>query len=184
MKILSGEHGEWMKQTNFELATHTPLMIHIPGLTEKGIVSEHLTEFVDIFPTLVEAAGLPAIPLCPENSAEVKVCREGMSLMPLISDPQHIDWKTRVFSQYPRGKDVMGYSMRTEHFRYTEWVGFLSEPEYTPVWDDLVGTELYDHRVDPGENKNVADLAEYNEIQKDLKGWLHKGWRHAHVSMA
>ena len=68
-----GEHGEWSKHTNFELATHAPMMVHIPGLTDKGIVTEKLTEFVDLFPTLVDAAGLPSIGKCPENSSAVKV---------------------------------------------------------------------------------------------------------------
>ena len=49
------------------------MMVHIPGLTNKGIVTEKLTEFVDLFPTLVDAAGLPSVPLCPEKSKNVKV---------------------------------------------------------------------------------------------------------------
>ena len=32
-----GEHGEWCKHTNFELATHAPMMIRVPGLTDKGM---------------------------------------------------------------------------------------------------------------------------------------------------
>ena len=68
-----GEHGEWCKHTNFELATHAPMMVHVPGLTDKGIVTEKLTEFVDLFPTLVDAAGLPSMPKCPENSSAIKV---------------------------------------------------------------------------------------------------------------
>ena len=46
--------------------------------------SESLVEFVDIFPTLVEAAGLPSLEKCPENSRNVSVCREGMSLLGLV----------------------------------------------------------------------------------------------------
>ena len=60
-----GEHAEWCKQTNFELATHAPMMIYVPNLTDKGIViSEQLTEYDDLFPTLVEAAGLSKLSLC------------------------------------------------------------------------------------------------------------------------
>ena len=51
-----GEHGEWSKHTNFEIATHAPMMLHIPGLTDNGTATEELVEFVDLFPTLVEAA--------------------------------------------------------------------------------------------------------------------------------
>lgn len=68
-----GEHGEWCKHTNFELATRAPMMLNIPGLTDRGLQSDALVEFVDIFPTIVEAAGLPAPILCPEDSR--KVCQ-------------------------------------------------------------------------------------------------------------
>ena len=51
-----GEHGEWTKHTNFELATHAPMMVRMPGVTDNGIQTEALTEFVDLFPTLAELA--------------------------------------------------------------------------------------------------------------------------------
>ena len=46
--------------------------------------SESLVEFVDIFPSLVEAAGLGSLEKCPANSRNVSVCREGMSLLSLV----------------------------------------------------------------------------------------------------
>jgi iduronate 2-sulfatase len=45
-------------------------MVHIPGKTDKGIVTEKLVEFVDLFPTLVEAADFKPLPLCPEDSTK------------------------------------------------------------------------------------------------------------------
>ena len=36
-------------------------------MTDGGIMTEHLSELVDLFPTLAEAAGLPKIPVCPEH---------------------------------------------------------------------------------------------------------------------
>jgi len=68
-----GEHGEWCKHTNFELATRAPMMLGIPRLTDGGLQSDALVEFVDVFPTVVEAAGLPVPMLCPEDSR--KVCK-------------------------------------------------------------------------------------------------------------
>ena len=176
-----GEHGEWSKHTNFELSTHAPMMIHIPGLTDSGIVTESLTEFVDLFPTLVEAAGLPTVPLCPENASMVEVCHEGSSLIPLIKNPA-IKWKDASFSQFPRqlGTDtVMGYTMRTTNFRYTEWVRFRYFPEYKPDWSSLFGVELYDHRSDPEENHNVAFQSSYNHLRQELSRLLRGGWRQA-----
>ena len=176
-----GEHAEWCKQTNFELATHAPMMIHIPGLTDKGIVTEQLTEFVDLFPTLVEAAGLDQLTICPENSSAVALCREGESLFPLIRNSS-APWKHAAFSQYPRdhnGTNVMGYTMRTDQYRYTEWVDFSGPPHYKPDWSKQYGTELYDHKVDPYEDINKANDASYAKIRLTLSKQLHAGWRAA-----
>lgn len=157
------------------------MMIHVPGLTDKGIAVEQLTEYVDLFPTLADAAGLPALDLCPENSSMVQLCREGSSLMPLVHSSKS-PWKRRVFSQYPRdGNHIMGYSMRTARYRYTEWARFEGKPEYRPDWDKLDGVELYDHGTDPEENHNRADDPGYKLIRKGLSTLLHQGWRHAIV---
>ena len=157
------------------------MMIHIPGRTDQGIVTEHLTEFVDLYPTLVEAAGLPPLPVCPENSTLVPLCREGNSLMPLIENAARPDWKNRVFSQYPRDGNIMGYTMRTEQYRYTEWVAFEGEPVYKPVWEKVAGVELYDHQKDPEENRNEANNVMYEEIRKELSKMLHQGWRYSNT---
>jgi len=106
-----GKNGEWSKHTNFEQAVHSPMIIRIPGLTDGGIVSDHIVEFVDLYPTLVEAASLGSVPLCPENSSHVPVCTEGASLLPLISGKTTN--KSYAFSQWPR-KGMMGYTIRTD----------------------------------------------------------------------
>ena len=172
-----GEHGEWCKQTNFEIANHAPMMIHVPGLTDNGVVTEQLTEFVDLFPTLVDAAELPALTLCPRNSENIEVCTEGASFLPLMSDP-NANWKTAAFSQFPRrGTDVMGYSIRTDRYRYTEWASFRGTPVYIPDWNILSGVELYDHQDDPEENVNLASDPQYEEIRQQLSDRLRSGWR-------
>ncbi|ELU07221.1 hypothetical protein CAPTEDRAFT_18188 [Capitella teleta] len=178
-----GEHGEWSKQTNFELATHAPMMVHIPGVTDKGIVTEHITEYVDLFPTLVEAAGFPSLPVCPRDSSNVTLCTEGESLMPLVLSNSSKDWKDVAFSQFPRSHQkigsVMGYTMRTPSFRYTEWVKFSNEPKFEPDWNALHGVELYDHRTDPEENHSRAHDASYKSIREMLSRQLRAGWRGA-----
>ena len=96
-----------------------------------------LVEFVDIYPTLAELAGLPLPPHL-----------EGTSFAPLLANPGQ-PWKKAVFSQYLRpGKDkFMGRSIRTDRWRYTEWVDAKNES---------AGIDLYDETDDPGENVNVA----------------------------
>ena len=174
-----GEHGEWCKHTNFELATHAPLMIHVPGLTDHGIQTEALTEFADLFPTLVDVAGLPKLPLCPEDSSNIKLCTEGSSLLPLMQST-NIAWKPRVFSQYPRdGAHIMGYTVRTDRYRYTEWVKFTGPPHYKPIWSKVFGVELYDHQSDPEENVNQAYNPDLKDLIEELSRDLHTGWRGA-----
>ena len=98
----------WCKHTNFELDTRAPLIIAAPGMRAAGQKTDALTEFVDIYPTLCAVAGLPL----PKHL-------EGTSAAPLLDRPA-LRWKTAAFSQYPRGA-VMGRSMRTARWRYTEW---------------------------------------------------------------
>ena len=47
----------------------------------QSMFSENLVEFVDILPTLVEAAGLPELKKCPVDSRKITICREGTSLL-------------------------------------------------------------------------------------------------------
>eukprot|EP00039_Didymoeca_costata_P009230 m.121798 g.121798 ORF g.121798 m.121798 type:complete len:637 (+) comp14408_c0_seq1:78-1988(+) len=94
-----GEHGIWGKITNFELGTHTALIIHIPGYTPYH--STAFVEFVDIFPTLADMAGIEVPPLCPVSSSTVSLCTEGISLRPLF-EKVNATVKTASFSQYPR----------------------------------------------------------------------------------
>jgi arylsulfatase A-like enzyme len=131
-----GEEGLWCKHTNFEIAARAPLIISLPGQKTAGQKSDALVEFVDVYPTLVELAGLkPAQGL------------EGTSLVPLINEPSK-PWKSAAFSQFPRAGGIMGYSMRTNRYRYTEWQDKQGK---------VVARELYDHQTDPAETKNVVE---------------------------
>ena len=149
-------------------------MMHIPGVTDGGMETDHLVEMVDLFPTLVEAAGFPQLPQCPLNSSSVSLCTEGTSLLPLFQDPMS-PVKDAAFSQFPRWKDqVMGYTMKTDQYRYTEWARL---PDGEPNWGRLAGKELFDHDVDTGENYNRVNVASYSGIIKELSERLRRGWR-------
>ena len=153
-----GEHDIWCKHTNFEEATHAPLIISAPNQQNKGAKTEALAEFVDIYPTLCDLAGIPA----PKDL-------EGTSLAPVMENPKR-PWKKAAFSQYPRPDNVMGYSMRTDRYRYTEWQKKGSDP---------VAVELYDYRTDPQGNVNIAGLPESRGVVKELAGQLKAGWKAA-----
>jgi arylsulfatase A-like enzyme len=91
-----GEHGAWCKHTNFENDTHAPLICRAPGQKAPGRHAKGLVEFVDIYPSLCELAGLPL----PSHL-------EGTSFAPLLNAPEQ-PWKTAAFSQYPRGGGCHG----------------------------------------------------------------------------
>lgn len=143
-----GEYGQWAKHTNFEIDTRVPLVARIPGMKASGKKTNALVEFVDIYPFLCEAVGLPKPPHL-----------QGTSFMPLLSKPA-MAWKKTAFSQYPRGGGVMGYSMRTDRYRYTKWL----KPD-----GSVVATELYDLRKDPRASVNVAQEAAYAKALPELE---------------
>ena len=154
-----GDEGIWTKHTNFEIATRAAMMISIPGMKHAGEKTSALTEYVDIYPTLVELCGLKQ-----PNGLE------GTSFVPLIEDPSR-PWKKAAFSQYPREqKNVMGYSIRTDTWRYTEWVTRDAKRE-------VIARELYDQENDPLEKVNIA--AQQPEAVKRLSEQLAKGWKGA-----
>jgi arylsulfatase A-like enzyme len=155
-----GEHGEWAKHSNVENDTNAPLLLAAPGMKAVGKHSRALVEFVDVFPTLSELAGLPL----PSHL-------EGVSFKPLLDNPE-MPWKPAAFSQYPRGKDRMGYSMRTERYRFTVWVG---RQDHSRI--DFI--ELYDHQTDPQENVNIAKRPANAELVKQLMEQWKAGWKAA-----
>ena len=169
-----GENNEWAKHTNFERATHVPLIILAPSATRNSS-TDALTELVDVYPTLADLAGLPVPPVCPMNSSDVAACTEGASVAALVRDPT-TQWKNASFSQWPKGKG-MGYTMRTAQYRYTEWVGY-DHSKYGPVWDQVSGRELYDFVNDPDETQNLVDHPQVQQTVQQLKAQLHAGWRH------
>ena len=163
-----GDHNLWCKHSNFEQATHAPLLISAPGIAPSKVNTP--TEFVDIFPTLCDLAKL-----------NIPSKLDGKSLVPAMKNPSK-PVKEFSVSQYPRsGPDseserlgyadakYMGYSIRTERYRYTIWMkdNFRSTQIFNK--DLLVGTELYDYQKDPEERINVIDIKEYAAIVKTLK---------------
>jgi iduronate 2-sulfatase len=200
-----GEFGIWGKATDHEVATRAPLLVSAPGRKARGLGSSALVEFVDVYPTLCELAGLP-----------VPGGLEGTSLVPLLDEPAR-PWKTAAFSQFPvpalrewaarplspamrktffgplmdevearlrrehgarydQGifeREIMGYTMRTDRYRFTAWVD-RRDPTAEPY-----ALELYDHTVDPQETVNLARQPAQREVVAQLRRQWLAGWRAA-----
>jgi arylsulfatase A-like enzyme len=158
-----GEHDAWCKHSNVENDTWVPLLLSVPGMKNAGKHTDALVEFVDIYPTLADLAGLSL----PSHL-------EGASARPVLDDLNR-PWKPAVFSQYPRpfeGKQLMGYTMRTDRYRFTAW---LHRHDHSKV--DAV--ELYDHQNDPQENTNIANEPANAVLVKELTAKLNAGWKAA-----
>jgi len=147
-----GEHnGIWQKRCLFEESAGAPLLIREPRSKANGMVCERIVEFIDIYPTVVDLCGL-----------EIPKGLPGKSLKPLLESPQR-EWNRPAYTQVLRpgdGQPVMGRSIRTERWRYTEW----NRGEE--------GRELYDHKADPHEFNNLANDEQFAPLMRRLRGLL------------
>ena len=144
-----GDHGLWCKHSNYEQATRAPLIVAAPG-KKGGQKTRALAEFVDIYPTICELAGL------------VKPTHlQGDSLVPWLVAPDRAT-KPAAHQVYPRGSKetgpLLGHAVRTDRWRYVEWRKKDSS---------VAARELYDLRDDPGETVNVADKPEHEKTVRE-----------------
>jgi arylsulfatase A-like enzyme len=168
-----GEHGSWCKQTNYNIDTRVPLFIYDPRNPTAARECESLVELVDLFPTLCDLAGV-----------EIPDYMEGMSLKPLLENPEQ-ELKSAAFSHYHQrpkntldGKQYMGYSMVTAKYHYVEWY-YWDDADKTA--GDFVARELYDNQLDPDENVNISELPENADIIQALSEKLKAGWQAARL---
>ncbi len=146
-----GEHDWWNKVTVFEDGARAPMLIWVPDALGMGKPTDSLMEFIDLYPTLVDYAGL-----APPHKLS------GLSLRPVLEDP-NASVKEAAYTQVTRGPKVMGRSVRTPRWRYTEW----GEGKH--------GVELYDHSKDSGEYYNLSANPEYAHVVSKMKQLLQGG---------
>ncbi|MDB4304438.1 sulfatase [Akkermansiaceae bacterium] len=150
-----GDHGLWCKHTNLELDTRVPFIVAAPGF-EKGKRSKVLVEMVDVFPTLAKLTGGEVPPAC-----------DGKNLEPILKNPAE-KFRPFALSRYPRGSTI-GYSMRTDRWRYTEWIQSDSKK--------IVYRELFDHAETQMAPLNVAGDETRAELVSKLSKMLNSAKR-------
>ena len=156
------EHGGlWRKSTQFEESTRVPMIVRLPNGQSAGQVTSGLVELVDLYPTLVDLAGLPK----PAHELE------GTSFKPLLEDPGK-DWKSAAFSEWRSWRGFHGNTIRVKRYRYTEWT-----PRQGKEGETL--RELYDLEEDPFEYDNLAASPEHESLVAKLSQRLMTGWRGA-----
>lgn len=197
-----GDMGIWGKATNYEIATRVPLIVSTPDMPEavRGTKTDALVELVDMYPTLCDLVGveLPGHlegqsfkPLLKNPKHEWKQAAFSQFPTPALREwaanplsqgmretyfgPLIKDAEERIKKQQGDNWDLdlfenrlMGYSMRTKNYRFMVWKDY-TKPDAKPIF-----FELYDHRNDPLETKNIAD--DNLELVTELLIQFNNGW--------
>ena len=142
-----GEHGLWQKMSLFENSARVPMIVYDPRSKANGQTTARTVELIDLHPTLADLCGLDA----PKELT-------GKSVRPLLNDPKH-EWDKVAFTQVSRN-GFMGYSVRSERYRYTEWDGGTK------------GVQLCDFTTDPHELTNLAADPKHTDVVKEHKAKL------------
>lgn len=157
-----GEHGMWCKHTQFDLDAHVPMIFSYPGKKHAGEQrASSFAEFVDIYPTLCDLAGIEKPPHL-----------QGDSLVPAMENPD-LFYKKAAFTQWPKvsrrtpDKLVTGYTIKYKNYSYTEWTRNKTGA--------ILAKELYDLLKDPDENENIADYEQNASLIKELSALLDGG---------
>lgn len=138
-----GEKECFGKATLWEEATRVPLIWVGPGVTTSGRC-DATVEFLSIYPTLCDLAGLPKPDFL-----------EGVSIRPLLSNPQ-AEWTRPALSTFR----FNNHAVRSVQYRYIRYANGEEE--------------LYDEKADPYEWTNLAANPELGSVKADLARWIPK----------
>ena len=131
-----GEKQHWRKFALWEEATRAPFLISAPGVTKPGTVCDRTIDYMSIYPTLCDLAGIPTPKHC-----------EGPSIKPLLADPKAA-WDRPAITTH----GYQNHAVRSEAFRYIRYADG--------------GEELYDEKADPLEWKKPRRRLELRRGEK------------------
>jgi len=152
-----GERGLWGKNDLTENSARVPLVVSVPDMRGAGQKSRALVELVDVYPTLIALCGI-----------SVPFDLHGVSLVPVLENP-HRELKSAAFSSYPRmGNTVMGYSVRTSGYRYTEYLEIAT--------GKVIDRELYNMDKDPLQYENLVREKGMKAVVSHHQTLLNRQW--------
>jgi len=146
-----GEHNWWNKVTIFEKGTNAPFIMAGQSVGKKGVESDAMFEYIDIYPTLAELFKL-------KNTPEYL---EGKSFAEVVNDPSK-SFRSEVRAVIGRG-EMLGRMVKNADWRYIEWD------------NGTMGRELYDQKNDSIEYNNLAENPEYKDVTSGMKKLLYQG---------
>ena len=141
-----GEKDHVYKNSLWEESTRIPMTIRVPGMTKPKSKVDHPVSLIDIYPTLLDLAGLDSETVKNKKGKPL----DGHSLKPFLLDPKTDDWDgpeaalTVVYSSDKNKNKPANhhYSVRTKDWRYIIY--------------DSGKEELYHNEKDPKEWNNLV----------------------------
>ena len=159
--VFTSDHGCHFRTRNVEYkrsphesSVHIPLLVQGPGFSRQLSVPELVSQ-IDLAPTLLDAAGVPA-----------PGTMQGRSYLPLL-DRRTKDWRNEVFVQI--SESMTGRALRTDRWKYAVAASRPSPPARTPSSDRYVEYQMYDLSADPHELANLAGRREYRQVATQLR---------------
>ncbi len=174
--IITADHGEnnmehdlFYKMNMYESSAHVPLAVAGPGVRQ-GVVVDEFTSTVDLYPTILDLAGIP------KDRAPNRL--DGESLLPLITGAP--GWgRDYAFSMYTgTAANTSMFMLRTGRWKYVAYPGF--EPQ------------LFDLVTDPDEITNLAKdkpevvgqldaklrkVCDYERVHAEWQSWCKASFR-------
>lgn len=149
-----GERGSHFgKGKLWERAVHVPLIVAGPGIVRGASCTEPVS-LLDLYPTLVDLAGVPA-PATP---------LDGRSLRTWLTQGRDPQWRGHAVSFHGGAEKKLTASIRTARHRYTV------DSERRPV-------ELTDLVADPYERTNLVNRPDLAAVQARLHAALVAEWK-------
>jgi N-acetylglucosamine-6-sulfatase len=148
-----GEHGLIDKRTAYEESIRVPMLARCPQMFKGGLTVNDIVANVDIMPTVLAAANVPA----PKGL-------DGANMLPLLNGTRPADWRTDLLYEYywernyPQTPTV--HALRGDRYKFIRVQG---------VWDL---DELYDIQEDPLESRNLIFSAAHAPIIKQMRDRL------------
>lgn len=156
------------KRSPFDPGLRTPILLHWKGVTTP-VRYEELVSSVDLFPTILDAAGIKPTFSTP-----------GLSLWASALGNPNIDPRRAVFGGiYPGDASTLGNPGRDIAYRWVRQDDFkLIVPSSRDPWGNYLSQiSLYDLSQDPHESKNLFQLQEHQETLTRLKKLLDSWWK-------
>ncbi|MGH2460798.1 MAG: choline-sulfatase [Chloroflexota bacterium] len=150
-----GEHGMWFKRIHREWATRVPLIVAGPGIAPGRRVDENVS-LVDLYPTLLDLAGLTMPPDLPHRL-------DGHSLAPFLAGERPDHWPNEVV-------------IENEGEATIKPIRALITGQHKFVYVHERPDQLFDLTTDPGEWRNLAADPRHADLARQIRARLLDGW--------